>query len=97
MGVNDGDGAFQQAFCVPAVPLHENVLMGGERSWGAQGSTTPRVLTPPNRALFSWAIAQDRPGSWTLLSGPFKIRAMCAQREMRSHGLPAGEDARDTL
>lgn len=47
MGVNeDGDGAFQQAFCVPAVPLHENILMGGERSWGAQGST-PRVLTPP--------------------------------------------------
>lgn len=61
MGVNeDGDGAFQQAFCVPAVPLHENVLMGGERSWGAQGSTNPRVLTPPNRAFFSWAIAQDR-------------------------------------
>lgn len=38
-GEEDGAGAFQQALCVWAVPLHENnVRKGGERSWEAEGS-----------------------------------------------------------
>lgn len=36
MGVNeDGDGAFQQAFCVPAVPLHENNVCGEGKLGGS--------------------------------------------------------------
>lgn len=48
-GEEDGAGAFQQALCVWAMPLHENnVRKGGERSWEAKGSIGGLPL-PPNR------------------------------------------------
>lgn len=54
-GEEDGAGAFQQALCVWAVPLHENnAQRGGERSWGAEGSIAGLPL-PPNRDPRRWA------------------------------------------
>lgn len=93
-GEEDGAGAFQQALCVWAVPLHENnVRTGGERSWGAEGSIAG-LLLPPNRDPRRWAATQARQlDLYVLKSGLLCTKEETADTGCKLWRLPASTRA----